>query len=147
MTSSRGIPLEFTTGSWNLQRMRADIRLRAFRSESRWLFGIHAGSARPCRQNLTHGQLNADFERVLDVAMRIPTLGFCTSKPFGKLATSLDEQSPVKAMKNYATDRLLRAVRTRLNVSLIDDTLTGFHRVRKHEMRVCANNVMREGVS
>ena len=46
----------------------------------RWLFGIHVESARPCRQNLTHGQLNADVERVVDdVGTRVPSLGFCTS--------------------------------------------------------------------
>ena len=36
-------------------------------------------TARSCRQNLTHGQLNADFERVFDVETRVPSLGFCTS--------------------------------------------------------------------
>lgn len=66
MTSRLGILEEFPrmeeAETRNSRQMHADICLRTFRNQSR-LFGIHAGFARSCRQNLTHEQLNADFER------------------------------------------------------------------------------------
>lgn len=43
--------------------IRADIR--PWDAPLQRVFGIHV-LARSCRQNLTHGQLNADFERVVD---------------------------------------------------------------------------------
>lgn len=96
--------------SWNSRRMHADIRLRTFRRQPLILFGIHAEFARPCRQNLTHGQLNADFERVPAVA----TLGFCTPASW-KTRESISNELGPSAMK--ADDQFVRSIRTRPNVS------------------------------